>query len=255
MTGTYEGIDEDGYYTDNAGGTYYAWILVPAKDYNSLPIQGTAKSTYTFTGALSDYLLDYAMYNTSYNHPVPSGYCYWQWNPSQNGIAASTLKQFIGNAPSQPPSTNPYIIELYRDTSTQNYVEVTGMSQNWYLVKKSQSGYIDVWCSEDYIQSQQDSLPLKIYFTDTIVGCYRVYAQNNEDKVTTIENTAYQNGYSAGLTDANVEFSPFRYVKQAAEGVGALMDVQIFPNVSLGALVMIPLAISVLATVIKIMRK
>lgn len=249
--------DYSAVYTPLSGSEYYSFSLRPAKDENEQLLQGTAVSTYTFTGGLSNYLIDYAFYDITYDHPVPSGYSWWQWETSTNGIRASNLYQYIGEPSNTLPATNPYVLTLYRETANSDHCTIEGFSQGWYLVLE-RFGSTIVYDYNTYLDAQLEEQPLVIYCgsnPDRIKGCYRIYEQRNADAVSAIEQQAYTDGYQDGLNDSQVEFSPFRYISQAGAGIGALFDVQIFPNVSLGVLVMIPLAITILGTIIKILRK
>lgn len=60
----------------------------------------------------------------------------------------------------------------------------------------------------------------------------------------------YQQGYEAGYTDLE-EAHPFQWITLMGEGVGSILSMQVFPHITIGILILIPIVFGLIIMIIK----
>lgn len=60
----------------------------------------------------------------------------------------------------------------------------------------------------------------------------------------------YQEGYEAGYTDLE-EAHPFQWITLMGEGVGSILSMQVFPHITIGILILIPIVFGLIIMIIK----
>lgn len=243
-------IDQDGTYTDLSGGTYYNWRLTPAKNGDDELMQGNNMPCDQMNARLATMTFDYSYFSVTNEHPVPSGQYYWTWQPTTNGIAASYLEQTSG--PISMPREDYWI--AFNRPANQSYAEITGIGNGWALVVAS-NYQTRVLTSSFYSEASPAADNRHIYFTEKIVGAYRINVNTNEQLVNYYVSQGYANGYNQGTADGNTAFAPLRYIAMAGSGVAQILDTPIFGSITLGTLILIPLAVTIIGVIIKILRK
>ena len=103
--------------------------------------------------------------------------------------------------------------------------------------------------------SQNINANISISFKTYEQGYNNGYDEGYDDGTLANQNEIYEQGYNNGQLDLENALTPTSYMNKIMTSVNTFLNIQLLPNVTLGGILLIPLALNLVIIIIKILKK